>query len=91
MASNTSNVVTSNSSVLTSTSNINRPVSVILADPKHVRLNVESFTDSRSLVKSLANYVRVDNANIAAAINRVQKEAATANYKQNMRANLIST
>lgn len=90
MASNTSNVVTSNSSMMTSISNINRPVSAILADPKHVRLNVESFTDSRTLVKSLANYVRVDAANITNAINRVQTEAARANYKQNVRANLVA-
>ena len=90
MASNASNVVTSNSSMLSSITNINKPVSVILADPNHVRLNVESFTDSRTQVKSLANYVKVDNANITAAINRVQAEAARANYKQNLRANLMA-
>lgn len=68
-----------------SINNIYRPVSVILADPQHVRTNVESFTDTRTLVKSLANYVR---GNSVAAINRVQSEAARANYQQNLKANI---
>lgn len=70
---------------MSSTTNIYRPVSVILADPQHVRPNVESFTDTRTQIKSLANYVR---GNAVAAINRAQKEAATANYTQNLKANI---
>ena len=77
-------------STTTSTSNIKRPVSVILTDPNHVLLNVESFTDSRTLIKSLANYCKLDQANIVNAINRTEAAAERTNYLQNQRANLIA-
>ena len=63
---------------------------MILADPKHVHLNVENFQDSRTIVKSLANYCKVDSANVTAAINRVELDAEKTNLMQNYRANLTS-
>ena len=71
-----------------STTNINLPVSVILADPIHVRPNVETFADSRTIVKSTARMAKVDAGNVVNAINRVQTAAATANYLQNLRSNV---
>lgn len=76
---------------MSSTSNINRNVSVILADPQHVHPNVESFADTRTLTKSLAVMTKVDTPNVVNAINRVQACAAKTNYLQNCRANLTST
>ena len=70
------------------TSNIIKPVSVILANLNHVNTNVEIFADSRTLAKSLANYVKGNAAVITAAINRVQNEATQANIKQNLKANI---
>jgi len=84
-------IMSSNTRVSTSTSNIQKPVSVILADPKHVHPNVETFQDSRTLVKVIANYCKVDQANIVNAINRTEIAAEKTNYLQNMRANLAST
>ena len=74
----------------TSTSNIKRPVSVILADPAHVRTNVESFTDTRTEVKIIANYCKVGSANVVSAINRVEAQAERTNYLQNLKANLVA-
>lgn len=73
----------------TSTSNIIRPVSVIVADPAHVRLNTESFNDSRTITKCIANYCKVGTANVISAINRTEAQAERANYLQNLRANLM--
>lgn len=63
-------------------------MSVILGNPKQVQLNVESFTDTRTLTKSLANYCKVDQANIINAINRTEAAAERTNYLQNLKANL---
>lgn len=74
----------------TSQSNIRRPATVILADPLHVRLNVENFQDTRTMTKVIANYCKVDAANIISAINRTDLAAQKANYRQNLRANLTA-
>lgn len=73
----------------TSTSNIIRPVSVITADPAHVHTNTESFNDSRTITKCIANYCKLSTANVVTAINRTEAQAERANYLQNLRANLM--
>lgn len=73
---------------LLSTSNIHVPVSVILSNVQYVSANVESFQDTRTAVKSLANYCKLDTANIAAAINRTELSAEQTNALQNLKASL---
>lgn len=65
-------------------------MSIILADPLHVHPNVENFQDTRTLAKVIANYCKVDSANVVTAINRVEMDAERANFKQNLKANLVS-
>ena len=82
--------MSSNVALITSRSNIQKPVAVILADPLHVRTNVETFQDTRTLIKVVGNYCKVDSANIVNAINRADLDAQRTNYKQNLRANLTA-
>lgn len=70
--------------------NIHTPVATILADPKHVHPNVESFRDTRTMAKVIACYCKVDVANTVNAINRADITAQRANFKQNLRANLTA-
>lgn len=70
--------------------NIYKPVSVILADPAHVRCNVETFQDTRTMVKVLGNYCKLDSASVVSAINRADVAAKKTNYLQNRKSNLTA-
>lgn len=71
-----------------SSSNISRPVSVILADPHKVDLAAETFADTRTQAKVIAKSVRLDEEGVVSAIHRTNAQAEEANRLQNLRANL---